>query len=409
MSGVLSPKNTRRPSNPFWGDLLRVLFIANGITSESGTQVIGGGEVRFIEIAKRWKAKGIDVQILTTEAGKELCEKLGLKADFHIMSAGVGTFMDYATTFLRSRLTSPIRDFEGILYSTTEHFYDCAPAFILRKTSPLWVAVVHWVAPLTRRMIGAVPSLIFYINQRLGLRYIKSRADLVLAVSEVVAKKLRKMGLNKRIKTVACGVDYEKIREISSTSVEKCYDAIYMKRFYPTKGIFDAVEIWHYVVEKKRDAKLLLVGFSPKPILKRVVSLIRERGLEGNITIKGPVYDFEQKILLLRRSRMLILPSYEENWGIVIGEALASGIAVIAYDLKDIRPIWGDNVIWCPLGDRKTFSKEILRLMNDDDLREELGSKGVELMKNYSWDSISNRELLMIQDHLRRRNPYIDT
>jgi len=383
---------------------LKALFFANGITSEHGRQLIGGGEVRFIEIAKRWKSKGINIQVLTTEAGRELCEKLGLKADFYIISAGSGTFLDYARIFLRSRFKSKIKKFDGILYSTTEHFYDCAPAFKLRKNSPLWVAVVHWIAPFIRREAGMTSSLIFYINQKLGLRYIKARADLILAVSKVVAQKLRRMGFNGRVSAVECGVNYEKIREIAGKNVDKAYDAIYMKRFYPTKGIFDAIEIWKHVVKKRSEAKLLLVGFSPKPILKKVMFLIRKHGLQDNIKIKGPVYDFKQKVLLLAQSKMLILPSYEENWGIVIGEALASGIPVIAYDLPDIKPIWGDSVVWCPLGDKKAFSELILRLMRDEDLREKLERKGIELMKDRSWNLIAERELHLIEDHLRTKD-----
>jgi len=74
---------------------LEVLFIANGITSESDadgkTQVIGGGEVRFIEIAKRWKKRGVDISIITTEAGLDLCKRLGLEANFYISSRGTGS------------------------------------------------------------------------------------------------------------------------------------------------------------------------------------------------------------------------------------------------------------------------------------------------------------------------------
>ena len=381
---------------------MEALFIANGITAESGVQVIGGGEVRFIEIAKRWSKRGVKVHVLTTQAGKELCEKLSLRAEFHVISAGNGTALDYAMTFLKSRFAVPVRDFDGVLYSTTEHLYDCAPAFKLRRTSPLWVAVVHWVASPTRKMVGVVPSLVFYLNQRMGLRYVRSRADLIFAVSGVVAERLKRMGFDKRVRAVACGVDYDRIREISRRNVEKHYDAIYMKRFYPTKGIFDAVEIWDYVVRERKDAKLLLVGFAPKNVLKKVLSMIRDLGLEENISVRGPVYEFEEKISLLRTSRMLILPSYEENWGIVIGEALAAGIPVVAYDLPDIRPIWENSVIWCPLGDKKSFSMEVLRLLRDEELREELGERGAEFMRKYSWDSIAERELKLVKDYLRR-------
>jgi len=293
-----------------------------------------------------------------------------------------------------------VRDFKGILYSTTEHFYDCAPAYRLRNRSKLWAAVVHWIAPLNRKEAGFISSSVFYINQRLGFRLIKSRADLLLAVSPVVAARLRSMKF-REVRSVECGVDYERIREIAGKRMEKKYDSIYMKRFYPTKGIFDTIEIWKRVVEEKREAKLLLVGFSPKPILRRIMSIIRENSLEDNIKVMKPVYDFTRKVSLLCQSKMLILPSYEENWAIVIGEALACGIPVIAYDLPDIRPIWKDKVIWVPLGDIRAFSKEVLKLIEKEDLRRERGNKGVEFMKKYSWNEIADRELRLIQGYIR--------
>ena len=105
------------------------------------------------------------------------------------------------------------------------------------------------------------------------------------------------------------------------------------------------------------------------------------------------IYDFEEKFKILNSSKLFILPSHEENWAIVIWEAMAIWNPVICYNLPEITPIWQDNVCWINMFDTGMFAQEVLRLLNDEKLMKTMSEKANEFIKKFDWKEIANIEL----------------
>jgi len=381
---------------------MKVLFVMNGVSHGfSGRPNISGGDVISIEIAKRWAQKGVSIHFLTSSAGKELCERLGLKATYHLSSnSGNPSIWKYIFLALRSAINAPISQAKvsfDLVYSSCEHLYDVLPAFKMKKRNVKWVATVHFVPPppWTRVKAGKLNAFVYYLNHMLGAQIIRSNADLVFAVSQRTALDyVRKLKFDEnKVVTVPGGVDYDLIRNISVSCHEMLYDAVFMKRLQPMKGVFDVIEVWRQVVNASPRAKLLIVGDGPIDIVKRMRRMISKHRLTENIEIVGPVYDIKEKISLLARSKLFLLPSYEENWAIVIGEALTAGLPVIAYNLPEIRPIWAEHVIWIPKGDTRSFSDEVVKLLSNDKYRQMYIDKGTKFTKQFDWDNIAEKEL----------------
>ncbi|MDP1813217.1 MAG: glycosyltransferase, partial [Leadbetterella sp.] len=93
-----------------------------------------------------------------------------------------------------------------------------------------------------------------------------------------------------------------------------------------------------------------------------------------------------------------VLPTYEENWAIVIGESMAAGTPVIAYDLKELTEVWKDSYVSVPTGDKVQFSKQIIRLLSSENELDDLSKRGKEYVKQYDWKSIANHELSIIMN-----------
>ena len=371
----------------------------NGVTfGASGQPGVSGGDVILIEIAKRWLQKGVDVHFMTSSAGKELCERLGLEATYHLSSGNsVSSLSNYISLALKPKAKGLNKTRFDLVYSSCEHLYDVLPALKLKKLKTKWVAMVHFVSPppRARAKAGWVNAFLYYLNHSLGAYIIRFAADLVFAVSQRTASDyVSKLNFDeKKVVSIPGGISYELIRSIAGSSKGHKYDAIFMKRLQPMKGAFDVINIWRYVVDEFPNAKLLIIGDGPGDIVARMKDMIAKLELNENIELKGPVYDMREKFSLLANSNLFLLPSYEENWAIVIGEALAAGLPVIVYDLPEIRDIWKNNVLWIPKGDIVAFARKITGLlMNQPSFLPSVEDR-IFFVKQFDWDAIAANEL----------------
>ena len=219
-----------------------------------------------------------------------------------------------------------------------------------------------------------------------------------MAVSEPTKEKLISMKKIKpeRIKAVDCWVNYEKIIEVRKKyESEKWteFDAVFMKRLNYWKWVSDLLEIWKKVSKVKKDAKLWVIWEGSEDILEKINAFIKENNLENNIKLFGVVYDFEEKFRIINSSKLFILPSHEENWAIVIWEAMAIWAPVLVYDLPEITPIWKDNVEWVERFDTNQFSEKILKYLWDENLRKQKMEKADTFIPSLDWKNIANNEL----------------
>jgi len=89
------------------------------------------------------------------------------------------------------------------------------------------------------------------------------------------------------------------------------------------------------IVHKLRpEAKLIIIGDGP--LRERLQILLRELGLQGTVKILGFVSE-EEKLTLLSKAEALIHLGYPEGFSIVVLEALATGVPVIAYDVPPLN------------------------------------------------------------------------
>jgi glycosyltransferase involved in cell wall biosynthesis len=381
-----------------------VLFISNGWATSKDGPVISGGELRWLEIAKQWQKLGVEIHILTQKVGREFCAKMDLRGEVHYHF--MPPTLEYNTTGSIRRVVNSFRipkelnSFDGIIYSVTELAHDVMPGMFIKRKNPQcsFVVVAHRVSPLRRKGNSFLGPLMYFLGQRLGYLIAKRYTNLILAVSQGTKERiLKKIKVSDEIITVVSnGLPYDEIREIATQSKEKLYEAIFLKRLEPSAGVFDVIRIWKEVVKESTSMKLILVGHVSERTLAKLNQMIKDDSLQQNVIINGPIYEFEQKIRTLCKSKLFLLTSHEENWAIAIGEALACGTPVICYELQEIKSIWEDKIMWIPKGDRKAFANAILKLLKDSRRQETMEKAGVEFVKKYDWRQIALDELNLI-------------
>jgi glycosyltransferase involved in cell wall biosynthesis len=381
----------------------KVLFVANAIVGADPG--VSGGESRFIELGKQWQKAGYEVHLLAAESGVKLCKKMGMDVFPHVLSkSDKDNRFEFIIRTLQVFLYLPKLSEEyqsGIVYSTSEQFYDVLPGIFLKIMYPRTIAfasAVHWLPPILfwkRKSSMWYNSLLFMLSERAGLILAYLSADALFPVSKSTYDDMKKEGLvNKNTVIVKCGVNLDEITEFRSKYIKKENHGVFMKRIQAVKGIFDLIEIWEHVVKEIDNAQLVVIGAGIDE--NQAKGMVNSKNLQSNIHFTGVIYDVEEKFKHIIQSKLFILPSYEENWAIVIGEAMAAGVPVLCYDLKELREVWQDSVIFVPVGNKEEFALRIVDLLSNGELYEKTVDKGLEYIKQYDWTSIARDELNIV-------------
>ena len=156
-------------------------------------------------------------------------------------------------------------------------------------------------------------------------RQILMSASAFFATSEMERESIRKLGLTQPTYVIPNGVTPPPNKPIID-QVNKPKRALFLSRIHPKKGLVNLVGAWARA--RPTDWKLTIAGPDELDHQKEVEQLVRRFNLEDVIDFAGDL-DGEKKDETYRNSNLFILPSYSENFGIVVLEAMAYGIPVI--------------------------------------------------------------------------------
>jgi len=107
----------------------------------------------------------------------------------------------------------------------------------------------------------------------------------------------------------------------------------------------------------------------------------------------GRVSD-EEKAQLFRTADVYAAPATgRESFGIVLLEAMASGVAIVASDIHGYKGVVRRDVegLLVPPRDRKALAAALARVLADPDLRARLGAAGPERAQQFSWERVTEK------------------
>jgi len=217
---------------------------------------------------------------------------------------------------------------------------------------------------------------IFFEAERWALKEKTARARFVVAISHFCRSQLMLFSEPahwQKITIVHCGVDPAGYGKQQRTAFFK--RVVFVGRLDPVKGASLLVEAMAQVLARHPDAHLTLVGDGPARALAE--AKVKALGMAGSVTFAG--FQSQSAIAAtLEEADMLVLPSFAEGVPVVLMEAMASRIPVIASRVAGVEELVEDGVsgFVIPPGDVATLADRIIRLMEDPALSARMGLAG---------------------------------
>jgi len=362
---------------------------------------MSGSDQRALNWSRVFSRHGHGVSVFTSAAGSVRFRPLGFSVYVTgklFLKTNVGLFLVYLSRAIKSCLLES--GFEagpgGVIYSSSDLLADAVPAVFMKFRKPAFKLVVgmHLIAPNPfkgfRKSHGAkglrVPSLsnaYYFLFQRLLIFVLKKKASLVLVSNCSDRNFLLKRGLSaSRILVTygACDASFDD----AVLDEPKAYEAIYIGRFHEQKGFPDLLRIWKEVSGEFPDARLIVLG--EDITARNIETLIYKYGRGSNIEFLGFVGG-SRKYEYLKASKVCILPSYYESFGIVALEAMACGVPVAAYDLAVFREIYSKGMIRAPVGDINSMARNTIELLRNDQKRRSISKEALDMSRQFSWDN----------------------
>ncbi len=272
------------------------------------------------------------------------------------------------------------------------------------------------------------------------------KAAALHATAESEAEQFRRLGFRQPIIISPNGVDIPGEMPPRAHRADGRKTILFLSRVHPKKGLLELIEAWGKVKgggagdrgrETKQRQSAEAVGSNQGPRkqtnalmnsrtnelldwhveyagpdygghLHAVQKRIKELGVESDFTYLGDLNDLE-KWSAYRRADIFVLPTYSENFGIVVAEALAAGVPVITTrgaPWSELEGTYGDTVAasrrvkaecgrcgwWIDIGVEPLAEalKEAMRLSDEE--RRTMGENGRRLVEaKYTWPAIAEQ------------------
>lgn len=376
---------------------------------------LSGGETCMIALVKYLAKNKYKNVILTTVIGRKTYEDSGLKEDGQFIEYYTINFTDndakrhifFCWILSLIRAIKSIREIsffnDDVMICHSDFFPDYITAYFCKKKNPK-IKIYYWyhmLAPslfygyegeFTKKIQFPKLNVIFYqINQWL-FRFFIDKNDVIITVNKYYERILKKVFSNNRI---YCLRHFGGSHSASSRESEKKYDVIWIGRFHPQKGIFQFIDIISRITRKLKNVKVAVIGEGDVKIKEGFFSEIRKKHLDDNIEYMGLIAKTEKYLNYLRSSKVFLMTSLYEGFGLVNLDAMSQGLPVVAYDLPAYEPI-KKAIITVPILRNDIFSQKVLELLENNEYYQKQSDKAYLQSLKFSWDKMGSEILSLI-------------
>ena len=172
-----------------------------------------------------------------------------------------------------------------------------------------------------------------------------------------------------------------------------------LARLHPKKGIDVLISAFHALPPAvRRTWRLVIAGDGEPAYVKHLKTMATDGDSAGQIDFVGWL-DLTRRIDLLRESRLLALPSHQENFGLAVAEAMAAGVAVMVTPAVNLAgAIAGARAGWVVERSVPAWTAALGDALPDAHELTERALAARRLAEEYRWPVVAERLRAMYGD-----------
>lgn len=208
-----------------------------------------------------------------------------------------------------------------------------------------------------------------------------NNASIVTTVSNNTKNDLEKMGVKKEIIIIPNGINLNEFRPLKNKKNKK-FIISHVSRISPEKGQDFTIKCFENLPEIiRKKCELKIIGHVSDI---NYFNSLKKKGINYLINLSNEEYSKK-----IAESDLVVFPTFmAEGFGLVVLEAMACGIPIIASNQPAIKEAGGNVCQYFKQGNSQEFIKKIIKIYKSKKLREELSKKGLEWVKKFSWDKV---------------------
>jgi len=377
------------------GDFLKIAFVYDAIYP----WVKGGAEKRIYEVGKRLAERGDEVHLFGVKwwEGENIIEYEGMT--LHGVCAARELYVNGRRSIPEAlifsvKLFKPLlkEKFDVIDVSVFPYFscFTVKAVSVLRKTPAFFTWHEIW-GDYWYEYMGKMG-----IFGKIIERIIAKIAGNNIAVSDWTKKQLISIGTGpEKIQVVPNGINLKKITDIKPAN--KNCDIIFAGRLIKEKNVDVLLNAVTRLKTNLPEIKCCIIGDGPER--DRLLKLSQELEIADNVEFAG-FLKYDALIARIKSSRVFVLPSSREGFGIIVIEAFACGVPVItvsekrnaAQDLIDE----GVNGFVVEL-DSDQIDSVLKKILLDDSFQKMCVENTVQKAGKYEWDIVYEKLILLYE------------
>jgi glycosyltransferase involved in cell wall biosynthesis len=225
------------------------------------------------------------------------------------------------------------------------------------------------------------------------------RADLVVTVSETVAAQVvARLGVPvERVLTCHNGAPDWTPAPVAPADGP----VVFVGTLEARKNVAGLLDAWERLIARNIRVPLLLAGSAPASATAILARLARPP-LAGLVRHLGYLEEADRRAFY-ERARLLVLPSFDEGFGLPIVEAMAAGVPVVAAHRGALPEVGGDAAAYVQPDDPDEMAETIAQILASPERRAGMRARGIARARLFSWRAAATRLWEGYREALARR------